>query len=550
MSKRLDAANFRVAGAHANVADYHPHAQALGRDGVRDFFMPAPEASADRLLKRLLADFAQLLNGAGIDNNRTAEAIWLMSIYLALDAVSTFIMLQIATGNEARRLGVAYGGDESALTRLGRGQTFDSAVAVRLQSKDFKPSLIRTWGRFARACLRGDDVSRKPPLLIDRQSDILCFAAEPWHRRLASEQGKCLVLSHPENWFAGFAAKRESSSRNLDQNLIGQVTDICANAIRDEGLRIPDHVRASLNANVAATVQTAAAMRASLEAKRRYLPREFWATSMGPAYNRVLARVVQKEGGSVTAFDHGTGCGWMNMPELVAFEWDFCDRFITFSETHAEAIRNMAAQGGRYKVNARECVVSASRFPLYDVSIAGKGGHPRGGREKLSVWYVPTHYTQEQFYVPPVPPDVVELDFQVRLLCDLADLGHEVVVKPHPGCKVGLPPGLIDCCGARIDKRPFEEIVAEPDVVVFDYPQSTALRSAVIAGIPMVVLDPGRTPFLPDAMSLLQRRAAVVPIERDAENRRHVAKAALSAAVAEAPQRMSDAFQRAYYPVV
>jgi hypothetical protein len=532
---------------HENILDYHPRSLRLNENGVESFFMPVSEAATDRFFADFMASIASLLRDTGIDDDPTAEAIWLSTVYLAQEATVSFISTQIAIACRKRNIRACYGDAGGMLTQIGRDEPFSSVLAARFRRRAFQPTFVRTWGRYVRSLVRGDSYSRKPPILINRKRDALCFAADPWHQRLARESGISLVLSHPENWYEGFELAFSDPATSPDRTLIEKVVALCERQFEAAGVDFPGHVRQSLLSAFELVIKVVLAMTVAGARNWRYLPNRFWATSMGPLHNRIIARQVQKRGGQVTTFDHGTGCGWMDLIELNAFEWDFSDRFVAFKGRNAEGVKSLIERGAHYRVNARCCSVEGSPIPLFDAAAVtrSKSGRPSS---RLRVWYVPSHYTQEQYYAPPLPPDMVAVDFQVRLLRHLSELGHDVVVKPHPGCTIGFPPSLVQSVGARVETRPFEAAVSEADVVMLDYPQSTTFRSSMISGVPLVVLDPGRVAFTPEAMELLKKRAAVVPIRRSDDNRRHVEKSDLAAAITQAMALNDSEFQRTYYP--
>lgn len=530
------------------VLNYHPHSLGLNDRGVDPFFMPVSEAAVDRFFAGFMASVASFLRETGIDNDPTAEAIWLSMVYLVQEATACFTSTAIAGACQKRNIRACYGNADGMLTHIARGEPFPSVLGARFRRRKFEPTLVRTWGRYVRSLARREGYSRKPPILISRRRDALCFAADPWHQRLARESGVSLVLSHPENWYEGFESALVDPTTLPDWGLIEKIASLCERQFEAAGVDMPGYVRQSLVAAFEAIVRIVLSMAAAGARNWRYLPERFWATSMGPLHNRIIARQVQKRGGQVTTFDHGTGCGWMDLIELNAFEWDFADRFVAFKGRNAEPVRRLIERGARYRVNARACGVEGSPIPLYDPAGVSWDRRSRTST-RLRVWYVPSHYTQEQYYAPPLPPDMVAVDFQAQLLRYLSELGHDVVVKPHPGCTIGFAPALIRSVDARMEKRPFEAAVSEADVVILDYPQSTTFRSAIISGVPMVVLDPNRVSFTSEAMALLTKRAAVVPIRRSDDNRRHVEKSDLATAIAHSLDLYDAEFQRAYYPI-
>lgn len=528
------------------LRDYHPHGLEFSEYGVKDFVMPVSEAAADRVFADFCACAAALLRNEGFDRNATAEALGLSLIYMGLEATHFFILSGIAEKNtELDRL-AHYGDSDGALGRIAAGDKASSQFVSRFRGFGAKPSAVKTWGRFAKSILRRDAYSRKPPFLIDRRNDILCFAADPWHQKLAAQAGKRLVLSSHENWFGGSSATSDVSA-HIDRDLVSAMADIAIGAFEREGVRELPSVRESLREIFSGLAAVVLRLMTALEQNRRLLPNEFWTISTGGLHARLVSRLVRKQGGTVTNYDHGTGAGWMDSPELLLVEWDQCDTFIAFSQAQADGVKALIARAARYSLSGKAPEVVASPLPLYDTSIAGANSG-RHSPARTRVWYVPSAYTGERFYLPPLPPDIVAADFQMRLFRQLRDLGHEIIIKPHPECPVGFPPAMLAGAEARIETRSFEHVADAPDVVIMDYPHSTAFRSAVLSNVPLVVLDPGRVAFLPEARRLLERGAARVEFTFDEQNRRRIDKDRLAQAIEHAPQLTDRSFQQAYYP--
>lgn len=355
-------------------------------------------------------------------------------------------------------------------------------------------------------------------------------------------------MSNRENWFETLDTIKIDTI-SLNRKLVSDIVDITETVFVDNGVPMRPNVRQSLFAIFSSLANVTAALLVSVEQQRRYIPREFWSNSMGNIHGRIMAHIVHKEGGRVTVFDHGTGCGWMDSPEVAALEWNYCDRFVCLSDAHTKSIRQLIGRGQKYQINAGSCEVITSPIPLYDCSIANINQRQNRGKSLL-VWYLAPIYTSQRHYIPPLPPDIVSVDFQARLLNQLHTLGHKIAVKPHPDCSIGFPDQLLKSVNAKLETRPFETIAHKPDVVVLDYPSSTTFRSTILANIPLVILDPGRITFSPDAKTLLAKRAEIIEIERDGENRRRISTSRLDNAIMRSLHLTDDAFQKTYYPIV
>jgi hypothetical protein len=528
--------------------DYHPRSLVLTPTGVRDFFLPDFEKNTDEFCEVFCRRAAGLLRDAGIDGDRTAEAAWLGAIYMALDATICFNMTQVAQACAKRGLLPSMGPEpsKSVLGSIARGNPPPSLQVRILRSLRRRPSAARDWARWMTSSFRSAAYSRRPPALMSRTRDILCFSMTPGQAELAQQEGKRLVLSVFDHWFENLPD--DAGLPVLPRpELVADLADMAASMFSERGVSMPEHVRTSLTQSFTIITQIALFSLQTVERQARRLPREFWAGSLGSLNKRTIARVIQKEGGRVVGHDHGIGSGSLLTPLRMMIDWDFCDTFLTFSQAHVDGIKLQVDP--QYKVRLEPYSAGVSPTPLFFPPAAGRADGDKAGR--LRVCYVPSHYNLEYHYVTPIPFDIATLDFQIRLLTHLKSAGYEVVYKPHPHCYVGVVDELVRITGARLETRPFEQIpLDEIGVAIVGNAQSTVIRSALHMGVPMVILDTGRLSLVPKAQELLLRRAEIVALRQDEDNRFELNTGVLDAAIERSKTLRDDAFGNAYYPVV
>jgi hypothetical protein len=137
--------------------------------------------------------------------------------------------------------------------------------------------------------------------------------------------------------------------------------------------------------------------------------------------------------------------------------------------------------------------------------------------------------------LPPLLPDPVHLYHQWAVVEAFSGQPAELVVKPHPESILnGMPHPLTGA--VELDQRPFIEALADADVVISDYPQSTAFWEACCSDRRVVILDLGIVRFHPAGKVVVENRCSIVPVHWNEKNLPVFnAEALVDAALAECP---------------
>lgn len=315
--------------------------------------------------------------------------------------------------------------------------------------------------------------------------------------------------------------------------------DAVEDAFRVGGEALPaslgEAVRERLDAGLVAARRHLATVQA------RPLPAELWTGTGGDLWTRVVQASCRGTGGRVTGHDHGLGSGHLDHAAKGLSDLAFCDTFVTFTAAQAEGLRRSVRPDRTFQDKAPDIVALPSR------TWHGRGrarGRPRDLVRR--VMYPSSFYNGDRVHYAIQVPDVVQVDWEARLFARLADWGFDVLHKPHPG-SITLPPAWLGRLPrVRTLAEPFEQVMHLADVLVVLSPQSTAMVSALRAGLPLVFVDLGLFHWWPEARRLFERRCAVIGGEFDEDGRIQVDWDALRAAIAEAPRRMDPAFEEAY----
>lgn len=272
------------------------------------------------------------------------------------------------------------------------------------------------------------------------------------------------------------------------------------------------------------------------------LPRQLWTGAAGNPWCRMLRFAVRARGGQVTGHDHGTGSGHHREPNKELGDFEASDEFVTFTESHARALRNQLRPELMVQDSIPEIRGMITTHPT-----TTDDPYEQAPDRIQSVMYPSSVYMGERRIFIPWLPDVVQLDWELRLFRRLSDWGYRCLHKPHPQ-SVALPQQIYGL-GPRVElfSEPFEEVIHLADVVIFLSTTSTTFRSTLAAGTPIVLIEPGIEELTDGARKMLKERAAFVEAWFDEGNRLHVDWDELKAALNIAPDLTDPSYLETYY---
>ena len=246
-----------------------------------------------------------------------------------------------------------------------------------------------------------------------------------------------------------------------------------------------------------------------LAAARRLprMPGITWAGTGGYWPSRVLGLEALRRGHSVVRFDHGDNRALHDVGEWLALVDLFAaDRLVMPSEGMASRWRTGRLEGlipaGRERTI--EAAPPKSRAEAYSFSPPPTSNRPR-------VLYAPGILRGFRQTIPAALPDIVYLDWQMRLAELIRDMPVELLCRPHPEgllLKRAHPLNTI----VDIPTESFEGLVAAADTMLFDDPYSRVFCQALVSGKPVVFIDFGAGYLADDVRPLVERIARILPI--------------------------------------
>ncbi|MBT5665256.1 MAG: hypothetical protein HOJ06_07955 [Rhodospirillaceae bacterium] len=250
----------------------------------------------------------------------------------------------------------------------------------------------------------------------------------------------------------------------------------------------------------------------------RRLPNVIWAGTGGYWPGRALSIEVLRRGGAVRRFDHGGGMGlnslaplWATTELLVSSQFSLPTRRLA-ERAESSGVRNFLRKGQSLDIDGGD------GDPLHRAAsrIARKAAPGQ-----LRVTYTPPLLTGFQQHLPPLLPDLISLDWQMRFAKKLKTLPIQLMCRPHPeGLFKNKPHPLAAI--TPLSSNVFEDLIADTDVFVFEYIQSTAFYEALCTDRPIVLIDFGLPIYQGKARAMLEARCRIMPARFDDRNRPHI----------------------------
>ena len=127
-----------------------------------------------------------------------------------------------------------------------------------------------------------------------------------------------------------------------------------------------------------------------------------------------------------------------------------------------------------------------------------------------TIMYVSPIYWNGSVLYSRMMPDIVLVDWQLRLLNFLTEEVYMSLIKQHPGTKAKIPKYFFDNFKIKDMTKRFEDVYSKADILLFDYPLSTTFGFAFTTDKPIVFIDFGFHELRNKEKRMLMKRCYVV----------------------------------------
>jgi hypothetical protein len=236
---------------------------------------------------------------------------------------------------------------------------------------------------------------------------------------------------------------------------------------------------------------------------------------------RLIAHVFQRNELPVIRFSHGADRGLMGDWRWHMGELPFASMYVLHGSLEASRVRKSAETRSTTLISPSIDFVAAGSRRHQQLVRRGEKfrNSDRGTTSVERVMYMPASYLGDQRDVAITRlPDMVYLDWQVRLLKALRESGIHVTAKRHPKGRYSASEVLYAHVEAEILGETFGDIVRDADAYVFDFAAS-AFMEALCTGRPVVLVNIPSRPLDKDARVDLEKCCVVVDAVMDDRNR-------------------------------
>ena len=372
-------------------------------------------------------------------------------------------------------------------------------------------------------------VKRLPRAML--WSDATAVTHNPILRAYAQRQTLAIRFRQAERILEAASVPNNSAPDDAAIDLAERLVSAVLPAFALNALRTA-RLERLLRQRVANTLGSAQAALRALSGWRN-LPGEVWMGTAGRRAARAVAVAARRRGGRITSFDHGGGVflGQTRAGTTIR-EFSVVDRVVVATE--AAAALGRRGQPFHPPAVVRE-VLAADGDPTFKRIPASESAREYRRR----VMYLPASLRGFRQFVPPTLPDVVALDWHMRLAKTLSNLAIELVVRPHPeGALPGASHPVTKLVRPMLDGR-LHQVVGLIDRFVFEFPHSTAFWEALCTNRPVVWIDLGTSDLCDEVRAIVGRRCRIVKAHFDDRNRPQVDFASLEEAVCGGPSTVN-----------
>lgn len=387
-----------------------------------------------------------------------------------------------------------------------------NSSAKRLFSFSFIKKAARLL-KLKKGAMRVDGLALKPMTPSVYTLDIVASQRLSGISQHASEVKDEVVFSRSERYFRSIDNKEiEAFDFSDAEEFIAFILKLFEETAHECGASCDDNVRDYLRVFTHEMYVMLSIHLERLLSEDAPLPQRLWIGTTGHLWDALLACAVKLKGGYICGHDHGSGLGHVYMGFAGFIDLWVCDEFRTFSEGQAEGLKEGVpdwAYLGFEKANIGYPADQKATLPTDTLNQK---------TEALNIVLFSTIYDRDRGRMGPLMPDIIQVDWQVRLIAHLTSWGHNVIVKAHPESPFQLYDAF-ESMGAKIYTARYENIDVQADIFMFDHIYTSVFCMALNSNVPMIVFDFDKLPWTENAERMIKDRAQIVHGRYDEQNR-------------------------------
>lgn len=330
-----------------------------------------------------------------------------------------------------------------------------------------------------------------------------------WHARHVNDT---LHYSPLECWYSGVSAPKAAPPNVVSDHTRDSLVEVIRDAFVVGGEEIPLPFANYLKAWIGEVSSAVAWYLEQLSRSSRPLPRHLWTATGSPIWTRILRHATRLDGGLVTGHDHALGLTHIRNHYRELVELESCDVFTTFTEAGARSLESVLQPDLLLESRPPKIVgaPAGDRRLIVKAPVSKRPATSARCPAVRQVMYVGALFVEQTVHMIPLMPGAVQREWTARLLSQLGAWGYEIIYKPHPEGPPP-PPELLSLPRVRLESRRFEQVVDLADVLLLDFPLTSALGPAIASDMPLVMVDFGFANWTPHCLTALSGRCRMVP---------------------------------------
>jgi len=485
----------------------------LTSDGIPDYEWYLRPQEMITVRNALCDNTLPFLRNEIIGGNKRAELAGLAFSYFVGEVMGAFrAQVLVERMAKAGRIPVGDPGRDYAVALAQAAPAPRNEVIMQLL-RAAPASSYRVLGRFAKDLISPHRCWYRRPYSMMRVNDgTVTLAISPTIEEHARIVERKLLYIEPFEWVA-YQTQSEATYCGGNLSTINDaLLERVAASFNQTGVNLASTTRSFLNGWLNETLGTIDKKLGALLINPQAVPLDLWTGTAGSLPARLLRAASQHLGGHVHGHDHAGGMAKFDTHLETVIELVAIDTFVVDDDVQASGVRRNLKQ--EWLIQDRVPAIKSLKKdqiskPLTQASpqtptrITSSDRPPR-------VMVLSTVFDGSRVRYSPLPDPIPMLDWHVRLLAALKQIGFQVIYKPHPDSIV-QPASALQKLGYTVATGTFEEHINDVDVVIHDVPNSTTFKTGMSHGVAKVMIDFQTLAFTPPVRQELEQVVEFLP---------------------------------------
>lgn len=523
----------------------------VSKDGIDEYFYPVRPGETTDVREDLAIEIVNLLKEIKKTSNSYIDESIILVFHIISDVMCVY-QAQLALKRLKEYSVKLEVHDNSRIYKpLSEDSLIGSpAILKQLQAGPAPTRKILAPARLIRELLISDGIKRRWFKGPDYNKDVITFSVEPFVSHHARTTKGAVFFIRYNEWYKDIKPPLGTVVDKLE--IVNALENIIAKIFLKNDLSYTPKMKKYFTSWIGSALELVSGYKNSIQNSRVKLPMKLWTPSGGNIWARMIRYFAKQKGATVVGHTHGTGVGFFSDygRTMSLLEYEGCTEYVVYTNDSVAT----------YKATARKDLLVSGDIPdIYSVINPEKWHYdskklltklrPSIDRSKSikSILYVPSLYIGETVFDGSLVNDYIVLDWEIRLMQYLIDIGYKVRMRPHP--EQGLPPSAItDLFGADvISNEHVHKAIESCDVIITDQPSSTVFSSLILSDKPVVFIDFKVQSFTTSGWDKLKLRCAVVQGYYDDVNRAQINWDQLEPAIQTSGKYKNSNFANSYF---